>query len=82
MWDNDLDNAVKMLAISKDFAIKRDSYNKNGTCNYSCTIFDHVTDDLSCELLPADSTDCWKDYVNKTVFDPLREREDFNALIR
>ena len=82
MLDKDFDNAVKMLAISKDFAMKRDSYNKNGTCNYSCAIFDHVKDDLSCELLPTDSEDCWKSYINKKVFDPLREREDFKALIR
>lgn len=81
MMYNDFDNAVKMLAVSKEFAIKRDSYNMNGNCHYSCTVFDHVTDDLSCELLPTDSTDCWKEYTNKKVFDPLRKREDFNALI-
>lgn len=81
MADHDFDSAVKHLATAKDFAQKRDSYNQNGKCTYTCTVFDHIEDDLSCELLPTDSMDCWKNHTDKKLFDPLREREDFKKLV-
>ncbi|MBQ6183699.1 MAG: helix-turn-helix transcriptional regulator [Clostridia bacterium] len=81
MVDNELDNAVNNLAIAKEYASKRDSYSTNGKCQYTCTIFDHVTDDISCEQLPNDSIDYWKSCVNQKLFDPLRDREDFKQLV-
>jgi Predicted transcriptional regulators len=80
MTDNDYDNAVKYLTKAKDYAIKNDSYSLNGKCRYTCTVFDHVEDDLSCELLPTDSIDCWKQCVENKIFNPIRERDDFKAL--
>lgn len=82
MADNDYDNAVNYLAIAKEYAGKRDSYNLNGKCHYTSTIFNHVEDDLSCELLPTDSMDCWKICVRNRVFDSIRERNDFKTLCR
>ena len=81
MTVHDFDGAINHLAMAKEYAQKRDSYNLNGKCEYSCTIFDHIEDDLSCELLPTDSMDYWKYAVNKKLFDPLRERKDFQKLI-
>ena len=81
MTEHDFDGAVNYLAIAKEYAQKRDSFNLNGKCQYTCTIFDHVEDDLSCELSPTDSMDYWKYAVNKKLFNPLRERSDFQKLI-
>lgn len=81
MTEHDFDGAVNYLAIAKEYAQKSDSFNPNGKCKYTCTIFDHVEDDLSCELSPTDSMDYWKYAVNKELFNPLRERSDFQKLI-
>ena len=80
MADNEHDNAVNYFTVAKEYAAKRDSYRTNGKCRYTCTMFDHVEDDLSCELLPTDSVDYWKYWIEKSIFDPLRERDDFKAL--
>ena len=79
--DRDYEKAVEHLATAKEYAIKRDFYNANGKQKYSCPIFDHLTDDLSCELLPNDSLDCWEETVKRKVFDPLRNRKDFRELL-
>lgn len=82
MADGDCGGAVKMLAAAKEYAAKRDSYNLDGKRRYTCTLLDHVEDDLSCELLPTDSMDCWNWNVSRGVFDPLRGREDFIGLLK
>lgn len=81
MADSDHEGTVKNLAAAKEYALKRDSFNIDGKCKYSCPIFDHVEDDLTCELLPTDSMDYWKYCVSKKLFDPIREREDFKNLL-
>ncbi len=81
MAEHDFDSAVNALAAAKDFAQKRDSYNASGKCQYTCTLFDHVEEDLSCELPPT-AIDCWRSAVNSRQFHPLRERDDFQKLIR
>ncbi|MHB1485152.1 MAG: helix-turn-helix domain-containing protein [Saccharofermentanales bacterium] len=78
--DNNHENAVKYLAMAKEYATKRDSYNLNGKGRYTCTVFDHVEVDLSCKLLSTDSMDYWKQCINKNIFNPIRERDDFKAL--
>ena len=79
--DGDYEKTVEYLATAKEYAIKRDSFNTDGKQRYSCPLFDHVTEDLSCELLPNDSFDFWKKTVEKKVFDPLRNRTDFQKLL-
>lgn len=81
MADSNFDSALNNLTIAKDYAQKRDSYNLNGKCKYTCTVLDHVEDDLSCELLPTDSMDCWRYCTEQKIFNPLRERDDFKKLV-
>ena len=80
-FDRDYEKAVTQLATAKEYAIKRDCYNTNGKQKYTCAVFDRITDDLSCELLPNDALDYWKKYVERKVFDPLRNRKEFRELV-
>lgn len=79
MADNDYESAVKYLAQAKEHAAKRDSYNTNGKIRYTCTLLDHVDDDLSSKLINT-YIDDWKQSIAKKVFDPIRENKDFMAL--
>ena len=81
MEDNDYDNAIINLETAKNFAMKRDSYNFSKKCQYTNTIFDHIKDDLSCELSPTDSMDYFNYTINKPLFNKLRNRNDFQQLI-
>lgn len=79
--DQDPDGAIAHLRASKELAQKLDAYHKNGAITYTCTLLDHVQDDLSCPLLPDDSMNCWNDNIQKPIFDPLRDRKDFQELL-
>lgn len=81
MADNEHENAVKYLADAKEFAEKRDSYNINSECRYTCTMLDHVEDDISCKLSPTFSIDYWNQSVGQTIFAPVRDRMNFKALL-
>lgn len=79
--EHDFDSALEKLALAREFALKRDSYNMKGNCKYTCTIMDHVEENLSCELSPTDSMDFWNQSVNGRIFDPLREMSSFKNLL-
>lgn len=81
MEEHDYNNAINNLIKAKNFAIKRDSYNFSKECQYTCTIFDQINDDLSCELSPTDSMDYFNYTISKPLFNKLRNRNDFKQLI-
>ncbi len=78
------DRAVEYLRESRDCARRYDSLCNTGVHRYTCPPLDgheyKYTEGPDCNLAH-DSEDAWHWKVGTAVFDPLREREDFKALL-
>lgn len=78
--EGDFDNAVRELAVSKQYAVERDRCLTSGKQYYTCLLLDHYDYDYSGSRLFSCLED-WYEYLNQHQFDPIRTREDFRSLL-
>lgn len=83
LTSNDYDTAVKELKKAKEYAIAYDKAMTSGKQLYTCQILDHLDYDYTdCRPWDQASVDYLLERINEDKkYAPLREREDFKALL-
>ncbi len=76
------DEAIHFLKQAKKYAIEYDKVNDKRNGKFTCLLLDHYEDDYTDSRIERPLVDSWENEVlNNTIFDVLREREDFQRLI-
>ena len=76
------DEAIHLLKQAKEYAVEYDKVKKKRNGKFTCLLLDHYEDDYGDSRIENLLVDSWKNEVlENTIFDVLREREDFQCLI-
>lgn len=82
LHDGDHAKAVEKLWKAKKHGVEYDRVKAQGKGEYTCLMLDKYADDYSDPLPYMPHADLWLERIKTmSVFDPLREREDFKKMI-
>lgn len=81
MGEENYDKAMDALSSALKYAIQFDAMEKEGVEKYTCTILSEYTEDHRDDRKEDWSmTDDIKEYAKGSIFNPIRDRDDFKAL--
>ena len=67
---------------AKEYAVEYDKVKEKRNGKFTCLLLDHYEDDYTDSRIESLLVDSWrKEVLENTIFDVLREREDFQCLI-
>lgn len=80
--NGNFDEAIHLLKQAKEYAVEYDKVKEKRNVKFTCLLLDHYEDDYTDSRIESLLVDSWKNEVmENTIFDVLREREDFQCLI-
>ena len=80
--NGNFDEAIHLLKQAKDYAVEYDKVKEKRNGKFTCLLLDHYEDDYTDSRVESLLVDSWrKEVLENTIFDVLREREDFQYLI-
>ncbi len=76
------DHAISYLKTAREYAIQNDALYNTGKHGYTCPLLSGYEDEWQVEpTFLHDSMDYWNWCTGTPLFDPIRDREDFKALL-
>ena len=80
--NGNFDEAIHLLKQAKEYAVEYDKVKEKRKGKFTCLLLDHYEDDYADSRIESLLVDSWrKEVLENTIFDVLREREDFQCLI-
>ena len=80
--NGNFDEAIHLLKQAKEYAVEYDKVKEKRNGKFTCLLLDHYEDDYTDSRIESLLVDSWrKEVLENTIFDVLREREDFQCLI-
>ena len=80
--NGNFDEAIHLLKQAKEYAVEYDKVKEQRNGKFTGLLLDHYEDDYTDSRIESLLVDSWrKEVLENTIFDVLREREDFQCLI-